>query len=95
MTKGEGPEEAGTRPFVIRFRDSGPGFSAAALARHSELFYSEKEGGMGIGLSVTAEILRAHGGDLRVGNSPGGGAVVTFILPPAVGAKSEIRNPKS
>jgi signal transduction histidine kinase len=65
----------------LRFRDSGPGFSAKALAHHAELFFSEKEGGMGIGLSVTSEILRAHGGALRVENSPDGGAIVTFILP--------------
>ncbi len=62
------------------FRDTGPGFSATALARATELFYSEKEGGMGIGLSVTAEILKAHGGELRIENSADG-AVVTFILP--------------
>ena len=80
--------------FVIRFSDTGPGFSAAALARHAELFFSEKEGGMGIGLSVTAEILRAHGGDLRVENSAHG-AVVTFVLPLATDDKSEIRNQKS
>ena len=65
----------------IRFHDTGPGFSTAALERHAELFFSEKEGGMGIGLNVTAGILRAHGGELRVANSPAGGAIVTFILP--------------
>ena len=78
----------------LLFTDTGPGFSAAALARHAELFFSEKEGGMGIGLSVTAEILRAHGGDLRVENSAHG-AVVTFVLPLATDDKSEIRNQKS
>ena len=78
----------------LYFADTGPGFSAAALARHSELFFSEKEGGMGIGLSVTAEILRAHGGELRVENSAEG-AVVTFILPLASDDKSQILNLKS
>ncbi len=65
---------------ALSFRDTGPGFSAAALARATELFYSEKEGGMGIGLSVTAEILKAHGGELRIENSERG-AVVTMTLP--------------
>ena len=74
--------------FRIDFHDTGPGFSAAALARHAELFFSEKEGGMGIGLNVTAEILRAHGGELRVENPPAGGATVTFILPLADNPKS-------
>ena len=65
---------------TLSFRDTGPGFSAAALARATELFYSEKEGGMGIGLSVTAEIIKAHGGELRIENAPAG-AVVTFLFP--------------
>ncbi len=65
----------------LQFTDTGPGFTAAALARATELFFSEKEGGMGIGLSVTTEILRAHGGELRVENVADGGALVTFLLP--------------
>ena len=77
------------------FADTGPGFSAAALARHAELFFSEKEGGMGIGLNVTAEILRAHGGELHVANSPEGGATVTFLLPLAEDSKFKIQNLKS
>jgi signal transduction histidine kinase len=81
--------------FVISFHDSGPGFSAAALARATDLFFSEKEGGMGIGLSVTAEILKAHGGELRLVNAPGGGAMVTMILPradgPAGGPTSNVK----
>ena len=76
------------------FRDTGPGFSPPALAQHAELFFSEKEGGMGIGLSVTAEIVKAHRGALLVGNGPDGGAVVTVQLP-LLGEKSEIRISKS
>ncbi len=71
-------EEAHAR---LVFHDTGPGFSSAALDRHSELFFSEKEGGMGIGLNVTAEILKAHGGALTTANSPHGGAIVTLEVP--------------
>jgi signal transduction histidine kinase len=63
------------------FQDTGPGFSPRALERYRELFFSEKEGGMGIGLSVTAEIIEAHGGRLEVRNVAGQGAVVTFHIP--------------
>jgi len=68
---------------VVRlvFKDTGPGFSDPALAHHADLFFSEKEGGMGIGMSVTAEILKAHHGRLVVANSPEGGAEVTLELP--------------
>jgi signal transduction histidine kinase len=65
----------------IMFRDGGPGFSRKALAHYADLFYSEKEGGMGIGLSVSSEILRAHGGALEVANAPEGGAIVTLRFP--------------
>ena len=65
----------------LQFADNGPGFTQQALERHRELFFSEKEGGMGIGLSVTAEILEAHGGGMRVENGPNGGALVTFQFP--------------
>jgi signal transduction histidine kinase len=66
---------------VVVFADTGPGFSAAALQRFAELFFTEKEGGMGIGLSVASEIVKAHGGTLRVANGARGGAAVTVTLP--------------
>jgi signal transduction histidine kinase len=76
----------------LRFSDTGGGFSAEALARATELFFSEKEGGMGIGLSVSAEILRAHGGELLLGNTAGG-AVVTLKMPAAVPGHRETPAP--
>lgn len=71
----------GTPGVEIRFADTGKGFSHEALARFSEFFFSEKEGGMGIGLSVASEIVKAHGGELRVENRDEGGACVTVTLP--------------
>lgn len=65
---------------VVEVRDGGRGFGDEALRRWSEPFFSEREGGMGIGLTLSAEILRAHGGALEVGNMPGGGACVRFRL---------------
>lgn len=65
----------------LRVADAGSGFSAKAQARCPELFYSEKEGGMGIGLAVTNEIIHAHGGTLTLANAPAGGAVATLVLP--------------
>jgi signal transduction histidine kinase len=65
----------------VTFADSGPGFSPEALARGRELFFSQKEGGMGVGLTVTAEIIEAHGGRLEITNAPEGGGIATLILP--------------
>lgn len=61
--------------------DRGPGFSAAALAAAGETFFSEKEGGMGLGLAVAREVARALHGELRWENRPDGGAQVTLELP--------------
>lgn len=66
---------------VVTCRDSGRGFSPAALQRFAEYFFSEREGGMGIGLAVASEIVKAHGGTLVAANHPDGGAVVTVELP--------------
>jgi signal transduction histidine kinase len=65
----------------LTFRDHGGGFSTAALARGAELFFSEKEGGMGVGLNVVSEIIAAHHGELRLSNHAEGGALVTILLP--------------
>lgn len=64
----------------IHFRDQGAGFTEKALAHGAELFFSEKEGGMGVGLNVVQEILTAHGGQMHLRNHPEGGAVVTVTL---------------
>jgi len=64
----------------LSFRDTGTGFSAVALDRFGEFFYSEKEGGMGIGLGVAKEIVRAHGGTIRASNTDDGAQVV-LVLP--------------
>lgn len=72
----------GQRVAVV-VEDEGPGFSPAALARAGEPFFSEKEGGMGLGLTVVRDICEAHGGTLDLGNRPAGGAWVRAELPTA------------
>ena len=66
--------------FELRIRDTGRGFSERALEHATDLFFSEKEGGMGIGLNVVREILRATGGALRLANAEVG-ALVTLRFP--------------
>lgn len=66
---------------VLEIRDGGPGFSEAARVRWREPFFSEREGGMGLGLTLAAEVMEAHGGSVEVDNIPGGGAVVRCRFP--------------
>lgn len=63
-------------PGAVEIVDGGSGFSAGALARFGEPFHSEREGGMGLGLAVSQEIIVAHGGMLSATNLPGKGACV-------------------
>lgn len=55
----------------LEIADDGPGFSAAVLARFGEPFYSEREGGMGLGLAVSKEIIEAHGWRIELINRSG------------------------
>jgi signal transduction histidine kinase len=65
--------------------DEGPGFSSAALCHGTELFFSEKEGGMGVGLNIAHQLIQAQGGTLELSNqtSPAHGGLVTLTLPTA------------
>jgi nitrogen fixation/metabolism regulation signal transduction histidine kinase len=67
--------------FSIEVRDRGPGFSSTALENALVPFYSTKQSGTGLGLTLCREIVEAHGGRLRIANRAGGGALVTLWLP--------------
>lgn len=72
----------------VSVADDGPGIPSTELARVLERFerggdINERTRGMGIGLSLADEILRAHGSALRVSSHVGGGARFTFVLPPS------------
>jgi signal transduction histidine kinase len=52
---------------VIEVSDTGPGFSEKAQAHLFEAFQgSTRTGGTGLGLAIAAELVRAHGGDIRL-----------------------------
>ncbi|HEX3556387.1 MAG TPA: ATP-binding protein [Thermoanaerobaculia bacterium] len=68
---------------LVRVQDSGPGIPADKLEMIFQPFYSTKlsRGGTGLGLSISFEIVRRHGGDLRVVSRPGEGACFLVELP--------------
>jgi PAS domain S-box-containing protein len=62
-------------------RDTGVGFGANATERLFETFYTTKNGGMGIGLSVSRSIIESHHGRLWVEPNEGPGVTFFFSLP--------------
>jgi signal transduction histidine kinase len=68
---------------VLRVRDSGPGVPPEKLEMIFQPFYSTKlnRGGTGLGLSISYDIVRRHGGELRVESRPGEGACFIVELP--------------
>jgi two-component system, OmpR family, sensor kinase len=72
---------------VILIRDRGPGVPPADLERIFEPFYRVAEsrdrdsGGEGIGLAITAQVMKAHGGRAMAANAQAGGLIVRLNLP--------------
>jgi signal transduction histidine kinase len=67
----------------LRFLDSGQGIPSNLLGQvFRPMFTTKPEGkGTGLGLSICREIVRSHGGDIRIESSIGQGTCVVFTLP--------------
>jgi two-component system, NtrC family, nitrogen regulation sensor histidine kinase NtrY len=65
----------------IEVRDRGPGFGSEALKNALLPLYTTKDGGSGMGLSLSQEIVEAHGGSLALMNRKDGGATIRVSLP--------------
>ena len=63
--------------------DDGSGFQQADLGRVFEPFFTRRERGIGLGMSIVQRIVEEHGGRVTAGNRAQGGAVITMRLPAA------------
>ncbi len=63
--------------------DDGSGFQQADLGRVFEPFFTRRERGIGLGMSIVQRIVEEHGGRVTAGNRLQGGAVITMRLPVA------------
>jgi PAS domain S-box-containing protein len=66
---------------AISVGDNGGGVSDEEKGRLLEPFHTTKEGGLGMGLPIVANIVEQHGGQLHVENLAGRGLTVTMTLP--------------
>ncbi|MDB4988810.1 MAG: Sensor histidine kinase [Myxococcaceae bacterium] len=68
---------------VWTIEDEGPGVPAEARGQLFDMFYSKRPHGIGLGLALVEQIVRAHGGEVNV------------VSPPGHGAKFEVRLPRA
>ena len=66
---------------VLDVIDSGPGLPPDVLSRVFEPFFSTRDGGLGLGLTLSESLAQAEGGRLSAANAPEGGAHFTLQLP--------------
>ena len=66
---------------VIEVEDTGIGIAPEVLPRLFDTFFSTKEGGSGLGLALTQQIVKDHGGDLAVVSTVGKGTTFTVSIP--------------
>jgi two-component system sensor histidine kinase HydH len=66
--------ETDTDTLVARVCDDGPGIPAELRQRVFDPFFSRRDGGVGLGLTVVQQIVQVHHGEIRVTQGPWGGA---------------------
>ena len=77
----EDPGEA-----VIAIRDSGVGIDDSNLDQIFNAFFTTKQDGMGMGLSISRSIIEMHGGRLWATSNESPGASFWFSLPTVASA---------
>lgn len=69
------------RQVEVRVKDNGLGMDATDQNQIFKPFYSTKESGMGMGLSISRSIVKAHDGSLRLNSKKGKGTTFYMTLP--------------
>lgn len=71
----------GRDAIVLAVADSGTGLAPGAREHLFDAFWTTKEGGMGLGLTISQTIIEANGGQISAAPVPGGGTVFEVRLP--------------
>ena len=69
----------------IRVGDTGVGIAPEHLGKIFDLYFTTKERGTGIGLSMVYRIVQLHDGDIEVASTPGRGTTFRILLPRVTG----------
>jgi PAS domain S-box-containing protein len=79
---------------IVKIQDEGIGMSQAQMAQAFEKFYrgnisDTAVGGLGLGLTISQNIIEAHGGRIWIEGEPGAGTTISFTLPLHSGGTGE------
>jgi two-component system osmolarity sensor histidine kinase EnvZ len=74
-------QQSGARLVQVTVDDDGPGIPRDRRESVFKPFASGAEGGTGLGLTIARDIVRAHGGDITLEDSPLGGLRARIVLP--------------
>lgn len=74
-------DREGKNYIVVSISDTGCGMTAEEIERIFSPEYTTKEKGLGLGVTLASEIIRGHGGDIRVISRKGEGTTFEVILP--------------
>jgi len=66
---------------AVAVRDTGTGIPPAELRNIFNPFFTTKEDGTGLGLSLSYAMVEQHGGTIQVESRPNGGTTLTILLP--------------
>jgi signal transduction histidine kinase len=81
-TESHSAEHDGRKGVVVAVKDSGTGIDPAILPKLFTKFASSSDGGTGLGLFISKNIVEAHGGRIWGNNNENGnGATFSFWLP--------------
>ena len=65
---------------IFKVKDNGPGMDVETLEKIFVPFFTTKESGSGIGLSLSRQIMRIHNGNITCDSIPGKGTTVSLIM---------------
>jgi len=65
----------------IMIEDTGVGMDKKTLSSIFNLFFTKKDGGVGVGMAVAKRIIESHNGDIKVKSKPGRGSKFSITLP--------------